>query len=225
MDYDSTLHDMDKAMEIKLEGILEFSGKQLYKIWVYEIHRKLIHQNYLEHHDDIKFHCRLLFKHLDKPFDGKIARKICKKFEEAKDEAKFEPVYYPDAIPSLEKLREGGFTICLSTGYNAEEKANTLEKRTGKKFFDYTFSESTLGMLKTEPEYYKRILEDLDILPSETVSVGDTPLSDIRPAKIVGIHTIWVNRINEVKPNKPDQIADFEVKDLYEAVDIINSLR
>jgi FMN phosphatase YigB (HAD superfamily) len=80
-------------------------------------------------------------------------------------------------------------------------------------------------MLKTEPEYYKRILEDLDILPSETVSLGDAHLSDIRPAKIVGINTIWVNRINEVKPNKPDQIADFEVKDLYEAVDIINSLR
>ena len=170
------------------------------------------------------FHCRLLFKQLDEVFDEKIARKICDKFKEAQEEAKYEPIYYPDAIPSLDKLKKQGYQICLSTGYNAIEKADTLEEITGKKFFDYIFSESILGVLKTETEYYNLILEKTDSLPSETVSVGDTPLSDIRPAKLIGIHTIWVNRINEAKPLEEEQIPEFEVQDLFDAFDIIKNL-
>jgi putative hydrolase of the HAD superfamily len=224
MDYDSTIHDMDGAMEIKLDGILGFSGKELYRLWVYDIHRGLIHQKYLEYHDDIMFHCRLLFKQLDEMFDEKIARKICDKFKEAQEEAKYEPIYYPDAIPSLDKLKKQGYQMCLSTGYNAIEKADTLEEITGKKFFDYIFSESILGVLKTETEYYNLIIEKTDSLPSETVSVGDTPLSDIRPAKLIGIHTIWVNRINEAKPLEEEQIPEFEVQDLFDAFDIIKNL-
>jgi FMN phosphatase YigB (HAD superfamily) len=56
------------------------------------------------------------------------------------------------------------------------------------------------------------------------VSVGDTPLSDIRPAKLVGINTIWVNRVNEPKPKELDQAPDFEVENLIQIVDIIDSL-
>jgi FMN phosphatase YigB (HAD superfamily) len=56
------------------------------------------------------------------------------------------------------------------------------------------------------------------------VSVGDTPLSDIRPAKLVGIKTIWVNRNQEPKPLEDDQIADYETKGLRKAVEIIRKL-
>ncbi|MCK4582365.1 HAD family hydrolase, partial [Candidatus Bathyarchaeota archaeon] len=149
---------------------------------------------------------------------------ICAKFEEAQETAKKAPIYYPDAVPALEALKDMGLTLCLSTGYGAGQKAKTLERRTGKKFFKHIFSEPALGVLKTEPEYYRKALRLAKAKPVETVSVGDTPLSDIRPAKLVGIKTIWVNRNQEPRPMDEDQIADYETKDLKKAMEIIRKL-
>ena len=224
MDYDSTLHDMDGVMERSLDGVMGYSGKELYGIWVYEIHRALIHEQFLDRHDDTMFHCELLFKHLGKPFNQKTANLIIAKFNDAREQAKKNPVYYPEAIPTLTKLKEMGLKITLSTGYDAEEKARTLEENTGIQFFVKEFSESSLGFLKTETEYYQRALMETGSSPGETISIGDTPLSDIRPAKLVGITTIWVNRVGESKPNSLDQIADYEVTDLFQAVEIIKNI-
>jgi putative hydrolase of the HAD superfamily len=224
MDYDSTLHDMDGVMEITLDGLLGMRGKEFHRIWVYEIHRNLIHEKFLDRHDDVMFHCELLFDYLGKPINIETAETICRKFDEARQQAKNEPTYYTDVLPALDMLKERGYTICLSTGYSAKEKAATLESKTGKEYFEYIFSESSLGVLKTEPEFYKKALEITGSIPEETVSVGDTPLSDIRPAKLIGVHTIWVNRINESKPLYSDQIAEYEVTNLLEAVDIISQL-
>jgi HAD superfamily hydrolase (TIGR01549 family) len=224
MDYDSTIHDMDGVMERMLDGVLGYSGREIYKIWVYDIHRSLIHEKFLEKHDDIWFHCQLLFKHLNKPFDETIANSICEKFEQAKESAKIDPIYYLEAIQVLDQLKDLGLKICLSTGFGVEEKAATLEKKTGKKYFTYTFSEANIGYLKTEKEYYEIALNRCGSDPKYTVSVGDTPLSDIRPAKLLGIHTIWINRVGEPKPSSPDQVADYEVSDLLGAVKIIKHL-
>jgi HAD superfamily hydrolase (TIGR01549 family) len=221
LDYDSTLHDFDGVMEKSLDGILGFKGEELYHIWVYDIHRALIHSRYLDHHDDNMFHCKLLFNKLEMPFDEEASKLICEKFEEAKQRAKVEPIYYPDTVEALDKLKAAGLKLCLSTGYDAAEKAATLEKHTGKTYFDYVFSEKDLGFLKTEPEYYLEALKVMRCKPSEVVSVGDTPLSDIRPAKLVGIKTIWVNRVMEERPKIKDQIADYETKSLLNAVNII----
>jgi HAD superfamily hydrolase (TIGR01549 family) len=224
MDYDSTLHDMDGVMERYLEGVLGYSGRELYKIWVYDIHRSLVHEKYLEQHDNIWFHCRLLFKYLDKPFDETVANIISEKFEKAKESAKLDPIYYPEVIQALDQLMDLGMNVCLSTGYGVEEKAATLEKKTGKKYFTHLFSEANIGYLKTEKEYYEIALERCGSGPNQTVSVGDTPLSDIRPAKPLGINTIWVNRVCEDKPSERDQVADYEVNDLLSAVKIIKYL-
>jgi len=224
MDYDSTIHDMDGVMERSLDGVLGYTGEELYHTWVFDVHRALIHRRYLDRHDDTMFHCTLLFDHLRLPFDKEAAGLICAKFEEAKETARKDPIYYPDAVPALEALKDMGLTLCLSTGYGAGQKAKTLELRTGRKFFKHTFSESTLGVLKTEPEYYRKALRLARAKPVETVSVGDTPLSDIRPAKLVGIKTIWVNRNQEPRPLDEDQVADYETRGLMKAVDIIRKL-
>jgi putative hydrolase of the HAD superfamily len=224
MDYDSTLHDMDGVMERSLDGVLGYTGEELYHTWVYDIHRALIHRRHLDRHDDTMFHCTLLFDRLELPFDKETADLICAKFEEAQESAKKNPIYYPDAVPALEALKDMGLTLCLSTGYGAIQKAKTMEHRTGKKFFEHAFSEQTLGVLKTEPEYYMKALKLAKAKPVETVSVGDTPLSDIRPAKLMGVKTIWVNRNQEPRPTERDQIADYETRDLRKAVEIIKRL-
>src|SRR4030042_231180 len=164
MDYDSTIHDMDGVMERSLDGVLGYSGADLYRIWVFDVHRALIHAKHLDRHDDMMFHCKLLFDELGLPFDEAAAEAICEKFAEA------------------------------------HRKAETLKRTTGKRYFDHTFSETSLGLLKTEPGYYVKALGLIGAEASETVSVGDTPLSDIRPAKLAGTREVWVNRNMEAGP-------------------------
>jgi FMN phosphatase YigB (HAD superfamily) len=224
IDYDSTIYDKDSIMETNLDGILGLNGKVLYRIWVNKIHRCIIHQKYLEHHDNILFHCKLLFDYLDIPFNLEIAQNINSKFESARFQAINNPILYPEAIKTLESLKEKGYLICLSTGFDAREKVDAVKRLTGKEYFTHIFSETILGFLKTKPEFYKKILEITHSKPLETVSIGDTLLSDIRPAKLVGIRTIWINRRMEDTPNETELIADFEVNNLLQAVKIINGL-
>lgn len=221
MDYDGTLHDWDSVLIRSLDGILGLSGGELYRIYVYDIHRAIVHTRYPERHDDMPFHCRLIFRHLDRPFDPEVADLIRSKFEEASEQARTRPIYFDDAIPALDELRAMGLKLCLSTGRDAEEKAETLERITGVRYFDHIFSETFLGCLKTEARYYRIALRRAGAEPETAVSVGDTPMSDIRPAKAVGIRTIWVNRRGEPTPEEPDQRGDHEVRDLLEAVELL----
>ena len=221
MDYDGTLHDHDGVLINKFDGILGLSGEEFYHIWRFDIHRNLVHRNYLDRHDDILFHCKLLFKHLETPYDKKIATSIYQKHNEATNLARDNPSYFDDAIPSLNNLFESGIILCLSTGQDAQKKAKRIEDNFGINFFKHVFSEQRLGYLKTSTDYYRKILNITRSPPRKTVSVGDTPLSDIRPAKLLGIKTIWLNRREEPKPNNSDQIADYEVDSLTEAVNLI----
>ena len=97
-----------------------------------------------------------------------------------------------------------------------------MESHTGVQYFDHIFSEPEIGFLKTEQSYYRIALERAGARPDETVSIGDTPMSDIRPAKAVGITTIWVNRRGEPTPENHDQRPDHEVHNLIEAVEILS---
>ena len=225
MDYDGTLHDFDSVLHRSLDGVLGFSGEDLLRIWIFDIHRGIVHARHKERHDDMMFHCELLFRHLNRPFDHEAADLICRRFEEAGQKARDDPIYFPDAIPALEEIRMMGLRICLSTGTFAEGKAETLTRTTGKNYFEHIFSEPSIGYFKTEPKYYRIALERAGSRPEETVSVGDTPLSDIRPAKLAGIGTIWLNRRGEPAPASEDQKADHEVKDLLQAVEILREWR
>lgn len=219
MDYDGTLHDWDSVLKRSMDGLLGLSGEDFFDLWTYKIHRGLVHERYLERHDDTMFHCKLLFDYLDIPYKEDVADRICEKMEQARVRARSDPIYFPDAIGALDRINDRGIMISLSTGRDAVEKAKTFERYAGKEYFEHIFSESRLGYLKTEPEYYSRALEISGTEPSETVSIGDTPLSDIRPANLVGIKTIWVNRRGESIPEDSEQVPDHQVKNLVEALE------
>jgi HAD superfamily hydrolase (TIGR01549 family) len=223
LDYDGTLHDWDSVLKHSLEGILDLSGEEFFEKWTYEIHRDIIHDRYLEHHDDNLFHCRLLFKNLDLPFDRDIAEIICRKMDNAKKIARKEPIYFPEALPFLDGVSKLNITLCLSTGTGAKDKAEALKNQFDRDFFDYILSETSIGHLKTEPEYYEGALKITNSNADRTISLGDTPLSDIRPAKMVGINTIWLNRRKESWPRDLEP-SDFVVKDLTDSLNIIRNM-
>jgi HAD superfamily hydrolase (TIGR01509 family) len=221
MDYDGTLHDLEGVTIRMLDGATDLTGEQLYHTWKYRVHRDLIHTRHLDRHDDTHFHCQLLFKVLGRPYNKETADDICARFDESTRLARTAPTYFPDAIPALDRIKEAGLTLCLSTGTGAEEKAETLARATGRRHFDHVFSEPSLGYLKTEKEYYTIALRETGSQPKETASIGDTPLSDIRPAKLAGIQTVWLNRRGEPTPTDPEQRAHHEAADLKEALNAL----
>lgn len=220
VDYDGTIHDWDGVFKRSLNGVLGLSGKEFFEIWTYKIHREIIHKKYLNKHDDLKFHCNLLFNYLGKSYDEKASQKIVHLIKQAREKAKNKPEYFFDALPTLKKLKEIGLTLCLSTGLGVELKAETMRKITGKNFFTHLFSEPLIGCLKTEPEYYLRVLRRAKVASKEAVSIGDTPLSDILPAKLVNMTSIWLNRRGEKWPKNVPEKPDYTVRTLTEALEL-----
>ena len=68
IDFDGTLHDTETIFSLILEGLFGLDGKTLYQIYLFDIHRKIIHEHFPERHNDTRFQCKLLCHHL-KNFD------------------------------------------------------------------------------------------------------------------------------------------------------------
>jgi FMN phosphatase YigB (HAD superfamily) len=221
LDYDGTLHDADLAIKEALDGILGLEGDELYHIYLYDVHRGIVHRYYPERHDDLMFHCVHIFKHLERPFDGSAAALFCRKFREAEERGWRDPVYFDDVIPALKAMRMGGLRLFLSTGRDAEEKAAAIERYSETRLFEGVFSEPSIGHLKSEPEYYLTALGRSGSRAEETVSIGDSPMTDIGPAKAVGITTIWVNRRGEPSPSLDELKPTYETRDLLEAARLL----
>jgi HAD superfamily hydrolase (TIGR01509 family) len=49
-----------------------------------------------------------------------------------------------------------------------------------------------MGMMKPDPELYRRVLHELGVAPHEAVMIGDTYRNDILPALKLGMKTVWV---------------------------------
>ncbi|GAB3806917.1 hypothetical protein GCM10028868_36330 [Virgibacillus kimchii] len=47
------------------------------------------------------------------------------------------------------------------------------------------------GIKKPEPEIFQKALEKLNVLPSESIFVGDHPENDVKAAQNVGMKGVW----------------------------------
>lgn len=222
IDFDNTLHDTDSKYVNELDGLLGFDGAFLWDMFLNRIHR-MVHVRFPERHEDLRFHVELLLKALGRRVSSKDVEKFMEALDRAERACWREPSYFPDAFNFLKRAKDSGCILCLTTGPNSTFKAQALEERISFKVFDYVFGEDTLGCIKSEPEYYRRALNVTGASPSSTVTIGDTLSTDIAPAKIVGLRTIWVNR-KGVDPKDIDVRPDFTVKDLDETFRVIRAL-
>ena len=218
IDYDDTLHDSNSKFVAKFgppASALGLDGRGLWGLWLFEVHREIVHRRFPERHDDYEFHCELLFKKLGKPYDDTIAEQIVNGYKAAMEECWTTPSFFGDAFKFLDRAADGN-KLCLSTAEHAMEKANCVARFGNRRYFDHVFGDHVINAMKTEPEYYREALRLSGSAPGETVSIGDSLMNDILPAKLVGIKTIWVNRGNERAPkgSKPDH----EVGDLLESL-------
>lgn len=223
IDFDGTLHDTEFVYASKLDGLFGLAGEELYHIFLVDIHRKVVHEQYPRRHDDLDLHWRLLLQHLGKPYDSDTTNLLAVRFKEADKTILENPKLFHEAPPFLDRVVKAGHRLCLSTGgQNSLKKAEAVTRVLGTNYFDNVLGEEILGYLKHEPSYYEEALKKLSWKAENTVSIGDTIVTDIYPAKVVGIKTIWVNRRNEKRPTEPERTPDCETSNLTSALDFLH---
>ncbi len=101
---------------------------------------------------------------------------------------------YDDTVESLKQLREKGVKIALVSNCPDNNVEPVLEKFALSEFFDVILLSHKEGLLKTDKEFYDRVLENLDLEKDEVIVVGDSYMSDIKGAEKAGIKAIMIDR-------------------------------
>lgn len=126
-------------------------------------------------------------------------------YEEAILEA---PPRLKDGVAETLRALEGRYKmgIISDTGVSPGRIMRQVLKGLGiSHYFDgFTFSDE-VGVCKPDMRIFRQALRELDVLPSETIHVGDLIRSDVMGAKMMGMKAVWImTREQEIKEYVPD---------------------
>ncbi len=123
----------------------------------------------------------------------------------------------PTTIDVLERLRNLGKLLGLISNADVGEIAGWNDSPL-KKYFDSVVFSCTVGYIKPEKEIYEICLNELGVLPGETIFVGDGGSEELRGAKELGMTAVLTTHvIKNIWPEKIDErrkYADYEIDDL-----------
>ena len=130
---------------------------------------------------------------------------------------------HESAIPmegSFEMLEhlKGKYRLFGASNGPHEQQVKRLEKAGMLEFFDDVFTSGLIGAEKPSKEFFEYCFKKYpELLPEESVMIGDSLTSDMKGGSAFGMETIWINLKNEEKP----EWVGHEIKTLDEVKDII----
>ncbi len=127
-------------------------------------------------------------------------------------------VLYEEALGVLELLAQS-YTLGALTNGNAD-----IYKTDAAEYFDFAFLAENVGASKPHPDMFRAALTHAGVAAEHIVHVGDDPDHDIRGAREMGMHTVWVNTRH--KSWLGGERADREITNLQQlpgAIESINS--
>ena len=98
---------------------------------------------------------------------------------------------YPDAAPTLRRLRDAGFKIGLAGNQPADAEA---EIRALGLAVDFVASSARWGVEKPDPAFFERIVTESRFAPDQIAYVGDRLDNDVLPAVAMGMTGVFVRR-------------------------------
>ncbi|HWA62524.1 MAG TPA: HAD family hydrolase [Caulobacteraceae bacterium] len=105
---------------------------------------------------------------------------------------RFEPGdFYPDAIPTLQALRDAGLRIGLA-GNQPEEAEGALAD--AKVPADFIASSARWGVEKPSPAFFGKVVEAAGVAAGEIAYVGDRLDNDVLPAAAAGMTAVFIRR-------------------------------
>lgn len=134
-----------------------------------------------------------------------LAREMLEVFDKSFHE---DAILFPDVLTSLQLLQDLGTSMaCVSNGRDFFQR-NKIEATGIKKFFNCIVTSGALGIKKPDPRIFIAALNTTQLSAHETVFCGDNLAADIRPAKALGMTTIWKQAIDT-----QSKVADFMLTD------------
>jgi HAD superfamily hydrolase (TIGR01509 family) len=100
---------------------------------------------------------------------------------------------FSDASETLSALKEHGYHLGIIANQVAGA-AQRLDEHDLLKYFDVVVTSAESGVAKPDARIFKQALELAGCQPQEAVMVGDRLDNDIRPAKALGMKTVWIRK-------------------------------
>ncbi len=121
-----------------------------------------------------------------------------------------------DTVPALEQLKRHGLIIGLISNV-IQDMDSTFTRLGLQPYLDIKVTSGEVGCDKPEPEIFLAALKKADVLPGETVYVGDQYEIDVVGARAVGMQAVLIDR-NDYFP----EITDCpRIKSLTQVVEYI----
>lgn len=103
---------------------------------------------------------------------------------------------YDETISTLQRLQKK-YNLVLVSNTDGFSIDSVLEKFGLRQYFKEVFLSYEMGKIKTDKEFFPRVLENLGIQAEECMMVGDSIQSDVVPAQAVGIKAVLLDRRNQ----------------------------
>ena len=128
---------------------------------------------------------------------------------------------YDDVLPCLAALRGRVRVVVLANQEAA--LVDALQRDGVTDFVDVWGVSALVGREKPDPEVFAWALGQAGGEPNEAVHVGDRLDTDVRPAKALGLGTVWVLRGEAPSDPTPEQLAEpnVAVRDLTTLPDAV----
>ncbi len=106
---------------------------------------------------------------------------------------------YPNKVLELLKELKQNFVIAIISNNKREDYISKVQAMS-----DFP----VIGNAnKPNPKVMREFLKSVNILPENTVVIGDRPLTDILAGKLLGAKTVLVDSITREKENKPTRFV------------------
>lgn len=100
---------------------------------------------------------------------------------------------FADAYETLEALKDRGYRLGIIAN-QAAGAAQRLDAWGLFKYFDVVAASAELGVAKPDKLIFEKAFALAGCQPQDSVMVGDRIDNDIRPAKALGMRTIWIRK-------------------------------
>jgi epoxide hydrolase-like predicted phosphatase len=182
-DFGGVLYDIDPEAAIMALSVLSLKS-ELFK--TYDIH------SYLNNEINIQFE-----KGLISPDEFRM--KLKKEYFIEADDVSFDEAFNK----TLVKLKQGALSFCreikskgklilLSNSNEIHYKLFSGECEDLFRVFDKIYYSFMYGMRKPEPEFYKLVLDEMKLMPHETIFIDDSE-QNLIPAEKLGMQTYLFN--------------------------------
>lgn len=128
-------------------------------------------------------------------------------------------VAFPSLISMLGELKNSKLLLGIITNGKGQFQMDNIRALGIERYFDIILISEWERMKKPEPQIFKKALEEIDVLPNESIFIGDHPENDVMAARSVGMIGVWKKDYQWKNVN-----ADFIVEDLREVPSIVKRL-